>query len=155
MYVHIYMCMSTLSYVSVHIPHSLYVYIYIYMYIYIYGPPPERPHLSCSGGFSSKVNSTPVSRVRVHKGRCNRENLDLYFLNSYQFLNFPQLFRAKLEPAQYDYWTGGSEVQRTLCKFPKFQKVQNFQNFRNFQNLQNFRNFQKFQNCQKVRPYVF
>ena len=78
LYVHVYLVIRLCTYT-----HSLYVYIYIYMYIYIYGPPPERPHLSCSGGFSSKVNSTPVSRVRVHKGRCNRENLDLYFLNSY------------------------------------------------------------------------
>ena len=36
----------------------------MYMCIYIYMvPPPQSPHLSCSGGITSKVNSSPLSRV--------------------------------------------------------------------------------------------
>ena len=66
------------------------------MYIYIWYPP-QSPHLSCSG-ITSNANSTLVSRVRVHNRRCNRENP-----------KFPKAFRAKIEPAQYYYWTRGSD----------------------------------------------
>ena len=67
------------------------VHVHVRVYIYIYGTP-QSPHLSCSGGIISKVNSTPVSRVRVHKRRCNREKPRFILLNFLQFLNFPTAF---------------------------------------------------------------
>ena len=99
-------------------------------------PPP-----SCSGGITSKVNSTPVSRVRVHKRHCNREKPRFILLKFLQFLNFPQLFRAKLEPAQYDYWTRGSDLWLKCTElFASFQNVQKGRPYST--EIQNFQNFQ-------------
>ena len=52
-----------------------------------------RPEEVC---ITSKVNSIPVSRVRVRKRRCNREKPRFILLKFLQFLNFPQLFVLSL-----------------------------------------------------------
>ena len=88
------------------------------MYIWY---PPQSPRLSCSGN-TSNVNSTPCPGFASRIDVVTERNLDLYFQDS----KFPKSFRANLEPAQYDYWTRGSdrwlkcaEPFASFAKFPK------------------------------------
>ena len=133
----------------------LYTY-YIYMYIWY---PPQSPRLSCSGN-TSNVNSTPCPGFASRIDVVTERNLDLYFQDS----KFPKSFRANLEPAQYDYWTRGSdrwlkcaEPFASFAKFPKRKALSHrIPLFAKRAPLcfQNSKIFQKFKNLQKGHPYV-